>query len=319
MVRNHGVDPRVAQEGPHALLLPGARAPGVLVEEVPARRELEAVDLHSEPEEHLSLNEPPPQLPLGHLGVLEVHRQGTVVRALGTTNDQVGPIPRDAVADALAVLGAEDVVGHTVLILLEVERGARHEGHARDAAAHPLQLLRNPRRAIELSHRAGRGGIPDAVQGVELEELAHLRAEIGRHRLGEAPQGTRPPVGAAGLPHDDLLLLQGIGLAVHVFVSLFVYAVRCLRRGGVIRSIPVDGGVRPRQGLLNHPVFLGHWRRLNRGVGHGLGENPLAPPPVGGRGSVVAGGLEVGRHPVTARLAMRVALPRMAGVHLSTL
>jgi hypothetical protein len=28
----------------------------VLVEEVPARRELEAVDLHSEPEEHLSLS-----------------------------------------------------------------------------------------------------------------------------------------------------------------------------------------------------------------------------------------------------------------------
>ena len=45
MVRNHGVDPRVAQEGLHAPLLPGARAPGVLVEKVPARRQLEAVDL----------------------------------------------------------------------------------------------------------------------------------------------------------------------------------------------------------------------------------------------------------------------------------
>ena len=118
MVRNHGVDPRVAQEGLHAPLLPGARAPGVLVEEVPARRELEAVDLHSEPEEHLPLDESPPQLLLGHLGVLEVDRERTVIGALRATDDQVGLVPEDALADALAVFRPEDVIGNAVLVLL---------------------------------------------------------------------------------------------------------------------------------------------------------------------------------------------------------
>jgi len=182
------------------------------MEEMPPRGELHAVDLRGKAQNDLALGQPPGTLSRRHPIMVNCGIEPAIISALWGADDDEGPVPDDPFADTGPVSRLEYVIGFAILVFLQIEGGPWDQLHARDPAAELLKLFCDPRRAIQLHHRAGGRDVRDAIEGVECQKVCRFSLKSGRHPFDESLEGLVPRTGI-GVDHVIVagVLLHGLG------------------------------------------------------------------------------------------------------------